>query len=130
MIFQKESQGYILVVCDKCGTSHKIHKAYCKQYGDEYHFNPPIACQCGNTQRVVYKVNTNSSCPKVDNDNLVRCPGCGSTQLSAGNKGFGLGKAAVGGLLLGPIGLLSGFIESNKVIVTCLSCGKQWKLLE
>lgn len=58
----------------------------------------------------------------------VKCPKCGSTQLTANKKGFGLGKAAVGGLLLGPVGLLGGVIGSGKVVITCLKCGHQWKV--
>lgn len=57
----------------------------------------------------------------------VHCPLCGSTQLTANKKGFGLGKAIAGGVLLGPVGLLSGFLGSNKVRITCLKCGHQWK---
>ena len=57
----------------------------------------------------------------------VKCPKCGSTQLSADKKGFGLGKAAGGALLLGPVGLLGGLIGSKKVMITCMKCGKQWK---
>jgi len=65
---------------------------------------------------------------QVENmSNEVKCPSCGSTQISAGNKGFGLGKAAAGGILLGPVGLLGGLVGSKKVMVTCLNCGKQWK---
>ena len=56
-------------------------------------------------------------------DNEIRCPQCGSHSLTAGNKGFGVGKAAIGGLLLGPVGLLAGGIGSNKVKITCLNCG-------
>jgi len=58
---------------------------------------------------------------------MLKCPRCGSSQLHAGKKGFGLGKAAAGGLLLGPVGLLGGVIGSKKVMITCLSCGKKWK---
>ena len=57
----------------------------------------------------------------------LKCPKCSSTQLHAGSKGFGLGKAAAGGLLLGPVGLLGGMIGSKKVIITCLNCGKKWR---
>lgn len=62
-----------------------------------------------------------------DYDNQIKCPVCDSTQITAGNKGFGLGKAAAGGILLGPVGLLGGLIGSKKIIVTCLNCGNQWK---
>jgi hypothetical protein len=57
----------------------------------------------------------------------ITCPKCGSSQIAAGKKGFGAGKAAVGGLLLGPIGLLGGAIGKNKVRITCLKCGHSWK---
>lgn len=38
----------------------------------------------------------------------IRCPKRKSAQLTANKKGFGLGKAAAGGLLIGPVGLLGG----------------------
>lgn len=58
--------------------------------------------------------------------NELKCPRCGSIQITSKTKGFGLGKAAVGGLLLGPVGLLGGVIGSKKVKVVCLNCGKEW----
>lgn len=57
---------------------------------------------------------------------MIKCPKCGSEQVFADKKGFGLGKAAVGGLLLGPVGLLGGCIGSNKIKITCLNCGYSW----
>jgi ribosomal protein S27E len=60
-------------------------------------------------------------------EDVIKCPKCGSTQLSADKKGFGLGKAIGGGLLLGPVGLLGGLVGSKKVMITCLKCGNQWK---
>ena len=57
----------------------------------------------------------------------IKCPFCNSTQVSAAKKGFGLGKAAVGAFLVGGVGLLAGAIGKNKVIVTCLNCGKTWE---
>ena len=64
---------------------------------------------------------------RTASEEAVRCPKCGSTQLSADKKGFGLGKALVGGVLTGGVGLLAGFIGSRKVLVTCLKCGNQWQ---
>lgn len=61
-----------------------------------------------------------------ERSNELRCPKCRSTNLSANKKGFGLGKAVGGGILLGGIGLLGGFIGSGKVQVTCLKCGYKW----
>ena len=60
------------------------------------------------------------------NDGEIRCPTCGSTQLNVNKKGFSLGKAAVSGVLLGPVGLLGGLHGSNKIEITCLKCGKQF----
>lgn len=58
-----------------------------------------------------------------DNEEKLYCPYCGSTHLTANKKGFGAGKALTGAVLTGGIGLLAGFIGSNKVKVTCLKCG-------
>ncbi|WML44115.1 TerD family protein [Neobacillus sp. PS3-40] len=56
----------------------------------------------------------------------ISCPNCHSTNIRTGEKGFGLGKAAIGGLILGPIGLLGGFIGRNQLKLTCTNCGKSW----
>lgn len=56
------------------------------------------------------------------------CPKCGSTSLSANKKGFGIGKAVVGALVTGPIGLVAGNAGAKKVWVTCLNCGHRWKI--
>lgn len=55
------------------------------------------------------------------------CPKCGSTSLTANKKGFGLIKGATGVVVAGPIGAIFAGHGKNKVIVTCLSCGKQFK---
>jgi tellurium resistance protein TerD len=59
--------------------------------------------------------------------NVIRCPRCGSSQISANKKGVDAGNACCGALLFGPLGLLCGMTDSNKVIVTCLNCGHQWR---
>lgn len=55
------------------------------------------------------------------------CPKCGSDKLTANAKGFSAGKAAVGGVLTGGIGLLAGFHGKGNIIITCLSCGNKFK---
>jgi DNA-directed RNA polymerase subunit RPC12/RpoP len=57
----------------------------------------------------------------------IRCPKCGSNQLAANKKGFSGKKAVAGAILTGGIGLLAGTIGSNKIIITCLNCGNQFK---
>lgn len=56
----------------------------------------------------------------------VACPKCRSQQVTANKAGFGVGKAVVGGLLLGPLGLAAGAHGSGKITVSCMACGHQW----
>jgi len=55
-----------------------------------------------------------------------KCPKCGSMNLILGQKGFGLGKAAAGAVLIGPVGLLGGMIGRKKDELQCQSCGHRW----
>jgi DNA-directed RNA polymerase subunit RPC12/RpoP len=57
----------------------------------------------------------------------IKCPKCSSTQLTANKKGFNGKKAFAGAVLTGGVGLLAGTIGSNKILITCLSCGNQFK---
>jgi DNA-directed RNA polymerase subunit RPC12/RpoP len=56
----------------------------------------------------------------------IRCPYCGSDQLYTDKKGYSLKKGIAGMVLTGGVGLLAGLFGSNKVIITCLSCGKKF----
>ena len=56
-----------------------------------------------------------------NNNNEVRCPRCGSTSLSVNKKGYSFKKAVVG------VGIFADEIGTNKIMVTCLHCGKQFK---
>ena len=59
--------------------------------------------------------------------NDIKCPKCGSNQITSEKKGFSGGKAVAGAVLTGGIGLLAGTIGSNKVVITCLKCGNHFK---
>jgi predicted nucleic-acid-binding Zn-ribbon protein len=59
--------------------------------------------------------------------NEIRCPKCRSNQVTADKKGFSGTKAVGGAILTGGVGLLAGTIGSNKIIITCLACGHQFK---
>ena len=56
-----------------------------------------------------------------------QCPMCGEqqkwVQVDESKKGFSVGKAAVGGLLLGPIGLIGGALGKKKQAYCCGKCG-------
>jgi hypothetical protein len=56
------------------------------------------------------------------------CPRCGSVNLSGKEQGFGVGKALLGGMLLGPLGVLAGAIGAEKIMVRCLVCGNKFSL--
>jgi len=58
----------------------------------------------------------------------MKCPRCKSTNIITGNKGFGFGKATLGALLLGPLGLLAGGMGSKRTKCTCTDCGHRWDL--
>ena len=59
-------------------------------------------------------------------ENQVKCPKCGSEQISANKKGYSVGKAAAGVVLTGGIGLVAGAIGSGDIKITCLLCGHSW----
>lgn len=64
--------------------------------------------------------NTTTTVNIVQENNNPRCPKCKSRETTYNKQGFGVGKAAVGAILTGGIGLLAGGINKNKIIITCL----------
>ena len=55
-----------------------------------------------------------------------KCPMCGEKanwkKIDASKKGFSVGKAAVGGILLGPVGLIGGALGKKKATYYCGKC--------
>ncbi len=58
---------------------------------------------------------------------IVCCPKCGSTSVTAQKKGFSFVKGAIGATVGLDVGLIAGGAGANKVILTCMNCGHQWK---
>ena len=58
-----------------------------------------------------------------------RCPMCDEydkwKKVDTSKQGFSVGKAAVGGVLLGPVGLLGGTLRKKKATYCCGKCGFQ-----
>lgn len=47
-----------------------------------------------------------------EDKNTIRCPKCGSIQITTGQRGYSL---------------LTGFLGSNKTVNRCAACGYNWK---
>ena len=58
----------------------------------------------------------------------VACPQCGTMSFATAERGFGLGNAAAGALLIGPVGLLGGMIGRKEIELACNACGHRWEL--
>jgi hypothetical protein len=86
-----------------------------------------VACKlCG--QRVA---KTAAACPHCGQNApglTLNCPRCGSGQTVVGKKGFSLGNATVGAVLLGPLGLLGGMIGQKDTEFGCLACQYKWTI--
>ena len=56
-----------------------------------------------------------------------RCPMCGGKEqwklVDTTKKGFSVGKAAAGAVLLGPVGLVGGALGKKKKCYYCGKCG-------
>jgi hypothetical protein len=62
-----------------------------------------------------------------ENASQPKCPKCRSIRTTFNRQGFGVGKAAVGVLVTGGLGLLAVGIGFNNVVLTCFDCGHKWK---
>jgi len=95
-----------LIKCPECG----------KEVSDK-------AVSCPNCGNPIQK----ATVLPIQKEEYLCCPKCHSKELHSEQKGFSGGKALVGGLLTGGIGLLAGTIGSKEVAITCLNCGHQFK---
>lgn len=103
--------------CPYCGKVLNPYQREYKQNPNAFNFSPKDQEKIDARRRVVENKAAGIAC----------CPKCGSTSLTANKKGFGIGKAVIGASVAGPIGLVAGNIGRQKVTVTCLNCGYQFK---
>ena len=100
---------------------------YCKNCGKELNNDSNFCPSCGTS------INSDSKNFSIEKENSeqkqqrIHCPKCLSDQITDNPKGFSVGKAIGGAVLTGGIGLLAGFHGSSNTIITCLSCGHQFK---
>lgn len=64
---------------------------------------------------------------KLEKQGIPYCPKCHSTSISTANKKLSLGRAAVGGALLGGTGAVLGGLTSKKIDLVCMNCGHKFK---
>jgi hypothetical protein len=64
----------------------------------------------------------------IRDDKVPTCRKCGSKHITPNKKGYGFVKGLTGTLLVGPVGLMGGFIGSRKIQMACLNCGHRWNL--
>ncbi|MDF2804855.1 MAG: hypothetical protein K0S61_4760 [Anaerocolumna sp.] len=146
MEYFRETEDCIKAQCNMCGGIHRVPKKDCTLQDNKYILKQPIECKCGYTAKELIPEKPPYEAPKrkgfwghffekktidyeiILNNNPIRCPKCKSTQIAVNKKGFGAGKAIVGGMIGGVAGgLIGGSMGKNKVIITCLNCGHQWK---
>jgi hypothetical protein len=85
------------------------------------------AIKCKHCGEMLKKEEKQSASLNECEQKQICCPMCGSDQLTSQKKGFGWGKALVGGVLTGGIGLIAGFHGSRNIMITCLKCGHRFQ---
>ena len=61
-------------------------------------------------------------------DGVLKCPNCGCASITTTKKGYDTGGGCCGAILLGPLGLLCGATDANKLSNVCQKCGYTWAL--
>lgn len=98
-----------LINCPECGKQISDQAASCPN--------------CGMPRQKTVNASLSTTPKKQE---VIRCPKCYSTNLHVDKKGFSGGKAFVGAITVGNLGLLAGTIGSNDILITCLKCGHKF----
>lgn len=111
------------MICPKCKKTLKDGSKFCGYCGNKFNTSPKPA----KPAPVVTSPVTNSPAANVKtDDNVAKCPKCGSTSLQASTKGVSVKKAVTGAILIGPLGLAAGTVGMYDVRVVCLKCGNKF----
>lgn len=129
-----DNKENFIEVCDNCldmvvyNKSELLKNFQCKNCSNttgtlnDNDDNIEIVCSECKTSNIVLNKNYVESDNRNDSSEIiikpsiteqpVKCPKCGSTQITAGQRGFSL---------------ITGFIGSNKTVNRCARCGYSWK---
>lgn len=118
-----------MVFCPVCGTKLK-KETYSKQNNlfkicpkckKQYLYDIDHCSECGYStdsykqkiKNLAYEFNNDADKKnKHQPSNIPKCPKCGSTAITVGQRGYTL---------------LTGFLGSNKTVNRCANCGHTWK---
>lgn len=114
MLWDAEEDGFISVKCPKCSKVSNVKQAVAVKTTSGYKLSGEGKCACGLVFDEIYR------------DERIKCPKCGSTEVSVQKEGFDAGSACCGAFLVGPLGLLCGAKEANKLNRHCLKCAHKW----
>ena len=111
-----------LINCSECGNQVSDKAYSCPKCGN------PISESLDENEDEDFDNDEDFDDYEANDDNdLLHCPKCNSTQLTSNKKGFSGGKALAGAVFTGGIGILAGTIGSGNVTITCLKCGYKYK---
>lgn len=138
MDYLREENGIVFAECEYCKRNLKFKKnMLISVKGQKIGYELPEAmeCFCGESlKNIVSNVVTEEF--KTDKKNAndcetnkgIKCPNCHAQNITINPNNFSTGKAVVGTLLIGPMGMLAGTAGSNKTRLVCLNCGHQWEI--
>lgn len=73
------------------------------------------------------KVQVSKKC-EIKSPTTISCPKCGCRSILTIKKGYDVGEGCCWAIFLGPLGLLCGATDANKLSNVCQKCGYAWAL--
>lgn len=116
---KKQIESIHQIQCPSCGEMTSSRKIKCENCGEN------IAIGLFNTDQSSEPTYITPQ-PRIKKTPSICCPRCGSTDFDLAQGGFSIGKAVVGGLLLGQVGMLAGAANSRKNKRICRKCGREF----